>query len=495
MNNRYVSEYEENIKENAKILLKAVNNINQNTPLETVKKLVYDFCYTSTGLYVSEKIESYLLNISQNIKADLHNEYEKNSVLHVMTMTYDSGGHTRVVERWIENALENEVHSLFLTNQSEEEINKNLKTIIENQKGNIYYNKNNDDIKTAIKLRQTASRYGRIVLHVHMEDIVPVLAFGTEEFKRPVLFYNHADHLAWVGVSIADKILELRDFGVNITKNKRGCSRQYKLGIPTYKPQQQSYKTRDELGLPKDKTIIFSCGSEFKYFPVQDINIFNLIKSITDKYNVLFILVGITNLSQFHIEQYNINNDRLKIIGRMEHNKLMSYIYNADIVVDSFPMSGATALLDAYALKKPLLSGCSLVGQLNYIAKSQYYCETVTEMIRKLEILIENKKEQEENVKEINHLVEENDSLECFIKNLHEIRNIEDENHRVYKIGDIVDKNLIDNDVYRFIFNTNKKVKVKLGFLQINKYENNIRKWHEIKIFGKKFRITLKKYK
>lgn len=110
-------------------------------------------------------------------------------------------------------------------------------------------------------------------------------------------------------------------------------------------------------------------------------------------------------------------------------------------------------------------------------------------------IKVDNGKEQEENVKEINHLVEENDSLECFIKNLHEIRNIEDENHRVYKIGDIVDKNLIDNDVYRFIFNTNKKVKVKLGFLQINKYENNIRKWHEIKIFGKKFRITLKKYK
>ena len=50
--------------------------------------------------------------------------------------------------------------------------------------------------------------------------LIPILAFGVEEFKRPVLLYNHASHMAWLGKSIADLVLDIeKDDDVDIEED------------------------------------------------------------------------------------------------------------------------------------------------------------------------------------------------------------------------------------------------------------------------------------
>lgn len=487
--NKYIEYYKKEILDNQKLLFSLIDKITSDTPMKQVKKLVTALSLTSTCMYSSYKLEEFFINKAKKVKIDLDNKYMQNSTLHVLTQAYDSGGHTRVVEHWIENAPAHQHHYVYITNQKEDEVSKSLQKYIKD-KDRIYIETNTDDIKSALKLRKIASKFETVILHIHMDDIVPLLAFGTEDFKRPVLFYNHADHLGWVGISIADIVLELREFGIDITKNRRGCERQHKLGIPIYNPVINNLKTKKDLNLPDDKLIIFSCGSQHKYIPVQDINIFDLIKYITQKYNVMFVIVGINNIEKFNIAHYGINQEQLLILNEMNHHDLISYINSADIVLDSFPMSGATALTDAVALGKPIISGCSLVGQLDYITKSPYYCKNMDELKTKLEELITDENKRVENVKLIKKLIAQNDSLECFKNNLLEIENIKPQKHSVYMFNEIIADEIIENDVYRYIYSTKRKVVLDIYWLKIIKYKNKLRKYIIISIFSKDFKIS-----
>lgn len=483
--NEYVTE----IEENKNTLLKLIESINSKTPIDKVKKITNAMCLSGTGIYSSHKIEQYFLDISKTIKVETSESYNPNSVLHVLTESYEYGGHTRVVERWIANAPENETHSIYLTNQKEKDIPASLKDIVISQHGNIHCFYDEDCINAACKLRQTASKYEKVILHVHMDDFIPLLAFGTSEFKRPVLLYNHADHLGWLGISIADLVLEIRSFGTEITKNKRGCSRQYKIGIPVYRPEKQQYKTRKELGLPENKKIIFSCGNEQKYKSIDNINIFNIIKELTDKYDIVFVLVGIKNIKSFKLKKYRINKEKMIILPSMEHKRLMSYINAADIVIDSFPMSGATALMDAVALEKPVVSGCSMVGQMDYIVKTPYYCNTINELVEKLKSLIENEHEKANNISIVTKSLHENDSIECFKRNINNLNSIIPQEHSIYKFNELQDNNIIENDIYRLRSSSKKKVKINTGIIKVIKCKNKFKKWIEIIIANK---ITIK---
>ena len=72
-----------------------------------------------------------------------------------------------------------------------------------------------------------------IILHIHCEDVIPVLAFADESGLPPVLFLNHADHLFWLGTSVADLVLNLRDAATDITISRRGVEADRNFLLPT----------------------------------------------------------------------------------------------------------------------------------------------------------------------------------------------------------------------------------------------------------------------
>ena len=51
-----------------------------------------------------------------------------------------------------------------------------------------------------------------------------MLAFADESGLPPVLFLNHADHLFWLGTSVADLVLNLRDAATDISIARRGVA-------------------------------------------------------------------------------------------------------------------------------------------------------------------------------------------------------------------------------------------------------------------------------
>ncbi|ECQ5444094.1 hypothetical protein FZJ86_08860, partial [Campylobacter coli] len=215
-------------------ILEIITNEKTNSiKLDIISKLLRSKIIYGNKYFSSEKLECILINNSNTLQTKIPTKYQKNNILHILTYSYSNGGHTRIIERWVEHDKNSKIHSILLTEQQKIQINPELHNIIKKQNGNIFSISNIKDIqKKALLLRRIASRYEIIILHIHNYDITPLLAFGTLDFKRPIFFYNHSDHLFWIGASIADLILEIRTYGIKISDMYRGTNKSYLLGIP-----------------------------------------------------------------------------------------------------------------------------------------------------------------------------------------------------------------------------------------------------------------------
>ena len=83
---------------------KVLEKLNTVTDFETKLELaMYGsnyLVYNNSGYFTSSVLENFFLDFAKKIKIDLRDiVYGKNSVLHVMSEGYKTGGHTRVVER------------------------------------------------------------------------------------------------------------------------------------------------------------------------------------------------------------------------------------------------------------------------------------------------------------------------------------------------------------------------------------------------------------
>lgn len=357
----------------------------------------------STRYYSSDIIESVFLELAQKNKTDLSKDVIPNSVLHVASELYESGGHSRILERWIQESPKNQTNTLFLTrhNHIPESV---LKVMSERNRQIIQTNKNSSDIKTAMLLRKIASKYERIILHVHMDDYIPIIAFGCNEFHRPVYLFNHADHRFWLGVSIADKVLNFRKFGKNISEKYRGVKKTF--FIPLLNNNKKNLKKfdikklKEKLGIPKDNLVLFTAGSGFKYKPLLDFDFNKFLDAIIDRIqDITIVAIG----PKLTIK----NTDNLVNLPSMPYAKFNEYLLCADVVIDSFPFSGGTGILDAISANKPVLCLECPTGHTDYLMKSSAYCHTMSEIIDKTCELINSAQERKKNIQNVKHYLEQ----------------------------------------------------------------------------------------
>ena len=345
--------------------------------------------YHSIGYFSSDILEDVFLTMAQALDFPLSDDFEPNSTLHVASELYSHGGHSRALERWIENSSDDEKHSVFLTRPSY--ISERLIEAVDRKNGEIYQvPKKISLLERTTELRKIASRYERIVLHIHMDDYIPLLAFGTEKFKRPVFLFNHADHRFWLGVSIADCIISLSTRGYNFSKDYRGGLNNCLLPLPIDKksaerPLMSKLELRRKLKLPEDKKIIFASGSSVKFEPMLQYNFANFIEKIAKKRSdVFFLIIGPKNLEP------NISPDRFLAIKVVPNDVYRLYLASADLVIDSFPMTGATAMIDAISMGIPVLSTHTPTGQADYIVHSNAYTHSIDELVDKTLLVLDN---------------------------------------------------------------------------------------------------------
>lgn len=306
------------------------------------------------GILASQDLESLLLEISAQVptpKLNLSDNPKKHR-LHVMTRTDRIGGHNALVKRWIELNPNDERHSIVVL-QHQDPDETELQTLVESTGGAFTYlgDFQSRPLECAFRVRELAwSTADYVVLHHHMWDVIPALAFGVQA-GPPVFILNMADHLFWTGVSVADLVLQLRSDSTALSATYRGVDRSHQISIPlpnvpfTSKNQATS-KVREDLGIPSKALVYLTVGRESKYESREGID---FISSAMDLLNQLpsayLVAVGPAVTNPAWKKAQEETNGRLIPAGTQR--ELSPFQTAADIYLEGFPFGSLTALLEA----------------------------------------------------------------------------------------------------------------------------------------------------
>lgn len=342
--------------------------------------------YYNTGYYTSSVIENVYTDYAKTIRIKIDNiSYKPNSFLHVLTEGYKTGGHTRVVERWIENAPSEQIHSVVIIRPCDSSLEDLQKLSIEKNGEFVKYDNTWSLQEKALNLRKLGMQYQYIVLHTHMDDPTALIAFGTEEFTRPVLFYNHASHLFWLGKSITDLHLDLKERD-EVTEVYRNIKNKFNLGIPTKHLEFNTLdktETRKKLGFPINKKIIISAASNFKYQPICKDSLIDVLLALSDD-NTFIYVIGAKKKKSMWKTAFKNSKGHIIALGYIDFDKdYLKYIGMADLYLDSYPMNSWTATIDAVTMNVPVLSLESACPSLDYLTMTDSCCKEKSELINK----------------------------------------------------------------------------------------------------------------
>lgn len=435
------------VKRNKKLFEDILRQLKKDEYEETYKIALAQLAlsvasYCPTGYFYSNTLEKFFIGLAQKYDIDNYNiPYKKGSCLHVMTRAFLYGGHTRVVERWIKMFNKTTEQSVVLLDQGKDHIPPQLQENVKIKNGKlIIFEKSDDIIEKALKLRKLSMEYEYVVLHTHMEDPIATIAFGTEKFKRPVILFNHADHMFWIGKTIADVVLDFRR-SKSISASYRNIYDSKICTIPIIHKNDflDKLDARKTLHLPDNSKILMLSGSSIKFNEVCNDNISDVLEKLFLKMpNLIIILLGVNkNQKEFQgLKKKYPNNLILK--ATVDFNVYKNFVSSVDLVMDSYPCSGCTTLIDALCANVPYVSLDVIIGQIDAITNSVGTCETKSELVEKtIKILKDNEycKNVLQNEKEnLSRYSDENtwcENLEQIINELpskHSLRQIEDIN-------------------------------------------------------------------
>lgn len=399
----------------------ALHDENARTKEIKVRRLLAYGTGEGIGHYASFAVEKFYTDIAQSRHVELSSP-QAGTCLLVFTRSWFTGGHTRVAERWIE-VDKSRQYSIAFTDAHVDEIPVRLRDAVQSSGGSLIFVYRGSELESGLELRRLSSRFESVVLFAHMYDVVPLIAFGTSEFKTPVGFYNHADHRFWLGVSIADLVGELRDWGRDLSYKYRGVRSQVMIGVPSESIQVADITksfARQKLGLERDALIVTCVGRYAKMLPANGVNMLSTVRRLLEwDERLVFLMVGI---SEDQIcgwsEVAHSYLGRLKCFAEVPHNELKFYHLAADIVLDSRPMGGITALADALWCRRPILS---CMKSVDWIAGSSACCVNDDDVLAKAKSLLQlSDIERQEIAKEQLKILEKLSGNESFKKKIDE---------------------------------------------------------------------------
>ncbi len=332
------------------------------------------------GLFASSELEHILLEIGQvgiqtriRLEPSIASTPSQMHILHVASSVMDIGGLSKMLWRWIQQDSKN-VHSLVLTRQSpNHRVPSILRETIVKGDGSIHVL--NESIGNLIswskRLRKIAASADLVILHIHNDDVIPILAFANKEQSPPILFLDHADHMFWLGTSVSDVVISLRESGMHLAQKRRNIQAERNVLLPIIlEPIQRSLsriEAKRHLGIPESSVVLLSIARGVKYRTMNGVSFADAhVKLLKQCEQVILIIVGL-NEPEDWVSAIKQTQGRIRVIG--ETNETDTYYQAADIYVDSFPFTSNTSLLEAGSYGLPLVSrypyssdACKILG-------------------------------------------------------------------------------------------------------------------------------------
>jgi glycosyltransferase involved in cell wall biosynthesis len=273
-----------------------------------------------------------------------------------MTRCYALGGHTRLVGRWIA-AQPDAISDLVLTAPDGPEPPAELVDTVRRAGGRVH-RLNGTTLERARALRSLASHVDTIVLSVHENDLVPSVALASAPARAPVIVVNHADHVFWVGASLADVLVNLRPAARELAIRRRRVpvERCVDLPLPVEKVQRRTPvgEAKRTLGIHPSQPVLLTVGWRYKFGPLGGKDLVSALEPILADSSVHLIAVGPDIQREPWAAAKDRYGDRVRPVGAQLDTR--PYLEAADIFIDTFPIPSLTAALEAGMLGVPVVS-------------------------------------------------------------------------------------------------------------------------------------------
>jgi hypothetical protein len=279
-------------------------------------------------------------------------------VLHVVSEVLPVGGLTNMLTRWIAEDS-TRTHSIAAIHHRGE-LPEATRDAVAKTGGKIHRINRTPGFQTAWaeELRQLARQHDAVVLSIYGQDPVAVMAFAEPEKLPPILYLNHGDHLFWLGASIADVVMNMREEAQTLSIARRTIEPKRNVVVPTIVSPAVRTRSREdakrELGMAPDTILLMSAARGMKYRTVNGITFAAPHVGLLKKYPMAQLLVVGAG------ERPDWQADCAAVEGRIqplpETSDTRIYFEAADIYVDSFPFVSSTSMMEAAGLEAPLVS-------------------------------------------------------------------------------------------------------------------------------------------
>jgi hypothetical protein len=373
------------------------------------------YCATwkHAGFFASRSLEDLLLAIggknadggpTREVKDKLESIPAR--ILHVATWVEGLQGLNRLLWRWMQ-VDNSRVHSVVVTGHDLQRVPGPLKDAVLKSKGTIQAldESTGGVLARARRLRSVAALADLVVLHLQTEDILPLIAFADGRGLGPVLFVNNADHNFWLGASVSDLVVNLRESGQRLSIDRRGTTSDRNVLLPILLDRRWRTQDRNEakrkLGLNPDSVLLLSVARWPKYQPFGGVSYpqSHLPVLMQHREAVLWVIGPHQDKEWRRAGEHT--GGRVKAFGPRADTT--PFYEAADVYVDSFPIVSITSLLEAGSYGVPLLSRypysdkCGILGaDTPALAKCITRARTLDEYHSLLSRFIERKELREE---------------------------------------------------------------------------------------------------
>jgi hypothetical protein len=275
-------------------------------------------------------------------------------VLHVATVVYETGGHGRVLERWLERDAARTPTVLLL--KDDEPVPDSLRRALAAAGGRLAPSlpAGADLFTRARMLRALAAVHDLVVLHISNHEVVVPLAFADPDGRPPTILCNHASHQLWIGAGCADVVASLNDFDAAATVTRRGvapaCSRVLRAPAAARRLPSRAV-ARAALGLDPAAPVVLTIASPYKLRPVLEPSFAELAAAVLRAVpDATLLLVGPSAQDPVVAPA----DGRVRALGRLPDAG--PPLAAADLLLDSWPVTGGTTALDAGAAGLPVLA-------------------------------------------------------------------------------------------------------------------------------------------
>jgi hypothetical protein len=335
-----------------KLMLNAFQKSNSETERLILAEFFGAFVSKNfTGKFREPVLDSFFCDFSMKHYGDFANTepcLTNESIVHVVTRTYTTGGHSRFIENLIK-ADTRRKHHLLITDQNAVEPRKELDQLVADQHGTVLYLANDSAVERGRQMLEFLSKHKSIImLHQHPDDILPSITLPVLRNIRRIIFFNHADHCFSYGVETANEVINIREEASRITVHERKVKRSYVLPLPILKPLAKADSVpviREKWGLLPGEKLGLCIGSSYKYRPVENHHFFNtMVKALEANPELVIFIVGTDETQVEKLELGYVPHQRLKLLGLIEDPTELQQI--ADIAIDPMPYGSYTALLE-----------------------------------------------------------------------------------------------------------------------------------------------------